>query len=131
MDSSPSSSVFTPADGDNWSIAKTRVQLATFVTSQLSEHLLKTQFLMEPVCLVANRHLPLKHPLRQVLRRHCVGTLTLNKFIELGDINPFGQFDSILTPGFAGNIDLINQQHNEFSFNDLNSFERLRVSNGI
>ncbi|EDV21123.1 uncharacterized protein TRIADDRAFT_60387 [Trichoplax adhaerens] len=75
MDSTPTSSVFTPADGDNWSIAKTRAQLATYVSSQLVEHLLKTQFLMDPVCVVGNRHLPLKHPLRQILRRHCVGTL--------------------------------------------------------
>jgi len=76
--SSSDGHVHTPQSGIYWNISKAQVQISDGFSGQVVEHLMKTHFKMEPVCIALYRHLSGLHPLHQILKYHCRGLLPLN-----------------------------------------------------
>lgn len=127
INSTQNSPVYTPEDGDKWTIAKLAVQSAAFTLAELLEHLLYTHMVNDPLCLSGKRNLPIAHPMSQLIRQHCRGTLTTNKVGELSLLPAGGRVDRILTVGFRGQNDVLNNGFNKFSFNMHDPNYRLKV----
>ncbi len=70
--------VFTPADGFNWLIAKTIVEIADGNLHEPFAHLGRTHLFIEPFVVATCRQLSVNHPLAVLLRPHFQGTLAIN-----------------------------------------------------
>jgi arachidonate 15-lipoxygenase len=97
----PETPVFTPADGYNWLIAKTMVEIADAHLHEAVAHLARTHLLMEPVVVAAHRQLAGNHPVLRLLRPHFRGTLAINEAAWRRLIADGGAVDRV----FAGKID--------------------------
>ncbi len=75
----PNNPIFTKADGWNWMIAKTFVEVADGNVHEAMTHLGKTHLAMEPFVVSSLRLLAPNHPLSRLLRPHFQGTLSINK----------------------------------------------------
>src|SRR5262245_51535371 len=75
----PDNPIFTPADGYNWLIAKTIVEIADGNIHEASTHLGRTHLLMEPFVVTTYRQLAPNHPLAVLLSPHFEGTLAINE----------------------------------------------------
>ena len=93
--------IFTPADGYNWLIAKTTVEIADANLHEAVAHLARTHLLMEPFVVAAHRQLAGNHPVLRLLRPHFRGTLAINEAAWRRLIADGGAVDRV----FAGKID--------------------------
>ncbi|MBX9583628.1 MAG: hypothetical protein K2X87_25280 [Gemmataceae bacterium] len=75
----PGNPVFTPADGYNWLIAKTVVEVADGNVHEAATHLGRTHLFVEPFVISTYRQLAAAHPLAVLLRPHFEGTLAINE----------------------------------------------------
>jgi arachidonate 15-lipoxygenase len=96
----PESPIFTPADGYNWLIAKTIVEIADANLHEAVAHLARTHLLMEPFVVAAHRQLARTHPILRLLRPHFRGTLAINEAAWRRLIVEAGAVDRV----FAGTI---------------------------
>jgi arachidonate 15-lipoxygenase len=71
--------IFTPADGHNWLIAKTVVEIADGNYHEAFSHLGRTHLFMEPFAISTVRQLAPNHPVRLLLMPHFEGTLAINE----------------------------------------------------
>jgi arachidonate 15-lipoxygenase len=71
--------IFTPADGYNWLIAKTIVEIADGNVHEAATHLGRTHMYMEPYVVSTYRQLAPNHPLAILLSPHFQGTLAINE----------------------------------------------------
>lgn len=111
MDHPPESAVYTPADGDNWLLAKLNVQITDIGYAQITEHLAKIHFFVEPFCVSLKRTLPPMHPLNQMLKYHCREVTIPNTFgtpVLLGDT---GFAALLFAYGKEGALKLIRDVH--------------------
>ena len=127
INSTRNSPVYTPDDGDNWIIAKILVQSAVFTLGELLEHLLHTHIVNDPLCVAGKRNLPVAHPMAQLVRQHCRGTLTTNKVGEISLLPVGGRVDRLLTVGFSGQNDILNNGFNKWSYDMHDPSYRLKV----
>lgn len=97
----PEAPIFTPADGFNWRIAKTIVEIADANLHEAVAHLARTHLLMEPFVVAAHRQLAWCHPVLRLLRPHFRGTLAINEAAWRRLIADGGAVDRV----FAGRID--------------------------
>jgi len=97
----PGVPIFTPADGYNWLIAKTVVEIADANLHEAVAHLARTHLLMEPFVVAAHRQLAGTHPVLRLLRPHFRGTLAINEAAWRRLIADGGAVDRV----FAGRID--------------------------
>jgi len=97
----PESPVFTPADGYNWLIAKTIVEIADANLHEAVAHLGRTHLLMEPFVIATHRELARAHPLNRLLVPHFRGTLAINEAAWRRLIADGGAVDRVL----AGRIE--------------------------
>lgn len=75
----PDNPVLTPADGYNWLIAKTAVEVADGNVHEAATHLGRTHLFAEPFVVSTYRQLAAAHPLGVLLRPHFEGTLAINE----------------------------------------------------
>jgi arachidonate 15-lipoxygenase len=75
----PDNPIFTPADGTNWLIAKTIVEIADGNVHEAATHLGRTHLFMEPFVVTTYRQLAPNHPLAMLLGPHFEGTLAINE----------------------------------------------------
>ncbi len=92
--------LFTPNDGQAWSVAKAIVQSADFSDHEIVSHLCKTHLFIEPFIVATHRQLAEKHPLFKLLTPHFEGTLFINWQAEQRLVNNGGTFDQ----AFGGTI---------------------------
>jgi arachidonate 15-lipoxygenase len=97
----PDAPVFTPADGFNWLMAKTIVEIADANLHEAVAHLAWTHLLAEPFVVAAHRQLARNHPVLRLLRPHFRGTLAINEAAWRRLIADGGAVDRV----FAGRID--------------------------
>ena len=71
--------IFTPADGWNWMIAKTMVEVSDGNVHEASTHLGRTHLFMEPFVITTFRQLAPGHPVARLLGPHFEGTLAINE----------------------------------------------------
>jgi arachidonate 15-lipoxygenase len=88
--------IFTPADGNNWRIAKTIVEIADGNYHEAITHLGRTHLTVEPFVVAAHRELGVNHPLNVLLQPHFEGTLAINHLARLKLISPDGVVDRLL-----------------------------------
>ncbi|HEV3144466.1 MAG TPA: lipoxygenase family protein [Gemmataceae bacterium] len=101
----PEAPVFTPADGYNWLIAKTIVEIADANLHEAVSHLARTHLLMEPFVIATHRELARMHPLNRLLVPHFRGTLAINEAAWRRLIADGGAVDRVL----AGRIESTRQ----------------------
>ncbi|XP_031553884.1 linoleate 9S-lipoxygenase B-like, partial [Actinia tenebrosa] len=101
------SPVYTPNDGDLWTLAKLNVQLTDLEVSQIVEHLSKVHFIAEGLCVSVERQLSYQHPLYVIMRYHCRGVLVANTYggpVLLADNL---KLDSLFPYGYKGANELV------------------------
>ncbi len=79
-----------------WLIAKLAVQIADANHHEMSSHLTRTHFVMEPFAIATGRQLADNHPLGILLRQHFRFMLANNKLGRTQLINPGGPVDRLL-----------------------------------
>jgi arachidonate 15-lipoxygenase len=75
----PDNPVFTPADGYNWLIAKTIVEMADGNVHEADSHLGRTHLFIEPFVISTFRQLAPNHPVMVLLSPHFQGTFAINQ----------------------------------------------------
>lgn len=93
--------IFTRADGYQWLIAKTIVEIADGNVHEAVTHLGRTHLFVEPFVVATQRQLATNHPLGILLRPHFEGTLAINNAAHEYLIAPRGPVDKLL----AGTIE--------------------------
>ena len=89
--------IYTPANGQHWTMAKMFVQNADLIVQNGWTHSVRTHYLVGSLVLATYRNLSPNHPLFKLLRPHWQDTLAVNTLIryyrpthEGGKIPPFG-----------------------------------------
>ncbi|XP_031570628.1 arachidonate 5-lipoxygenase-like [Actinia tenebrosa] len=119
MDHEQSSPVYTPNDGDLWTLAKLNVQLTDLEVSQIVEHLSKVHFIAEGLCVSVERQLSYQHPLYVIMRYHCRGVLVANTYggpVLLADNL---KLDSLFPYGYEGANELVAKTAKMFEWGDI------------
>lgn len=70
--------ILTPADGWNWLIAKSMVEVSDGNVHEAATHLGRTHMFIEPFVVTTYRQLPSDHPVALLLAPHFEGTLAIN-----------------------------------------------------
>ena len=118
----------TPQSGIHWNISKAQVQVSDFFSGQLVEHLMKTHFKMEPVCIALYRHLSSLHPLHQVLKYHCRGLLPLNAQGTVTLLKEDRTLRSLFGYGNHGATILLRREYPKMIWGDIDLQENVEVS---
>jgi arachidonate 15-lipoxygenase len=87
--------LFTPLEQGTWMSAKSIVQMSDSNYHELISHLAHTHLFIEPF-IVATHHLPVNHPVRQILLPHFQGTVLINYGAHRFLIAPGGGVDALL-----------------------------------
>ena len=113
------STVFTPADGTGWTMAKLVVQTADLNVHELITHLARTHFTLEGVAVATSRTLSCRHPIHALLWPH-LRFLIFNNFEgrELL-LNPTGWASELLAGGMAGNLELLERSRLGYPERDI------------
>jgi arachidonate 15-lipoxygenase len=88
--------ILTPADGNNWLIAKAIVESADGNLHEGSTHLARTHLAMEAFIMATFRQLATDHPLRILLQPHFEGTLAINDSAWKHLVSEGGAVDRLL-----------------------------------
>ena len=75
---SPTNPIYSPADGQHWTMAKLFVQTADITVQIFWTHVSFTHYQMNPILLASYRNLSPNHPLFILLKPHWQGTLYVN-----------------------------------------------------
>jgi len=101
-------SVYTPFDNHmDWFLAKTCVQIADANHHEMSSHLGRTHFVMEPIAIVTARQLAENHPLSLLLRPHFRYMLANNNLGRSQLINQGGPVDELLAGTLKESMQLV------------------------
>jgi len=111
--------VYTPHDGLNWTISKAELHISDLFFSAVVDHLLKTHFKMEPICLSMHRHLSKLHPLYQILQYHCRGLLPLNAFATPALLKVNITLRSLFSHGNEGATQLLLKEFPKMVWDDV------------
>jgi arachidonate 15-lipoxygenase len=112
------SPIFTPADGYNWLIAKTIVEIADANLHEAVSHLARTHLLMEPFVIATHRELAQSHPLNRLLVPHFRGTLAINEAAWRRLIANGGAVDRVLAGRIESTRQLAADGVRKFHFRD-------------
>ncbi|MFN6536375.1 MAG: lipoxygenase family protein [Nostoc sp. EkiNYC01] len=128
----PEHPVFTPLDGENWTIAKNIVQMADSNYHELVSHLGRTHLFIEPFVIATKRRLPTKHHLRILLEPHFEGTILINYGAHKVLIADGGQVDTLLASTIESDRQLTVQAAQDYlhHFNDA-MFPNTLTSRGV
>ena len=119
--------VYTPHDGLNWTISKAELHISESFFSSMVEHLLKTHFKMEPICLSMHRHLSKLHPLYQILQYHCRGLLPLNAYGTPALLKVNITLRSLFSYGNEGATQLLLKEYPKMVWDDVDLEVNLEV----
>ena len=123
--------VITPSDGGKWMLAKEEVQRADITHVQIIEHLLKTHYMMEPICVTIKRTLSDNHPLYEILKWHCRGTFMTNSLGLPSLVKPKALMHQMFAIGHVGAIELLNKGYLNMSWQDTDFEGNLKVRKHI
>jgi arachidonate 15-lipoxygenase len=117
------SRVYTPFEKNplDWLFAKFCVQIADANHHEMSTHLCRTHFVMEPIAIGTAHQLADNHPLSILLRPHFLFMLTNNHLGQQLLINDNGSVDKVLAGTLLESMALVIDAYegwniNEFSF---------------
>lgn len=103
------SKVYTPFEQNplDWLFAKICVQVADANHHEMSSHLCRTHFVMEPISVGTARQLAENHPLSLLLKPHFLFMLTNNHLGLQRLINLGGPVDELLAGTLAESLELV------------------------
>lgn len=105
------------------------MQAADFLFSQIHEHLLRTHFRMEPVCVSLYRHLSQLHPIHEILKYHCRGLFPLNANGTIVLLTPGKYAHALFSVGHYGAFTLLQRGYEKMVWNDF-GIENVQASSG-
>ncbi len=98
--------VITPAEDEEWRLAKLFVQVADANHHEMVSHLAETHLAVEPFVVATARNLPDHHPVARLLRPHSRFTLARNREAQLRLIQPDGPVDELLASSLSGSLEM-------------------------
>jgi arachidonate 15-lipoxygenase len=103
------SKVYTPFEQNplEWLFAKICVQIADANHHEMSSHLCRTHFVMNPIAIGTARQLAENHPLSLLLRPHFIFMLANNHLGQQRLINPGGTVDELLAGTLGESMELV------------------------
>ncbi len=117
--------IYTPFEQNplDWLFAKVCVQIADANHHEMSTHLCRTHFVMEPIAIATARQLAENHPLSILLRPHFLFMLANNDLGQKVLINNGGLVDRLLAGNLAESMKLVEEAAktwdiNKFAFPD-------------
>ncbi len=106
--------VITPGDRHwSWQYAKLCVQIADANHHEMSTHLCRTHFVMEPFAIATARQLAKNHPLGLLLRPHFRFLLANG---ELGRTRLLGYIDRLLPGTLADSLKIVTSSYKSWNF---------------
>ncbi len=100
---------YSPAN--QWFYAKTCVQIADANHHEMSSHLCRTHFVMEPFAISTPRHLALNHPLYLLLKPHFQFMLANNDLGRKRLVNHGGVVDDLLAGTLAESLQIVQEAY--------------------
>ena len=124
--------VYTPFEKNplNWLFAKFCVQIADANHHEMSSHLCRTHFVMEPIAIGTARHLADNHPLSLLLRPHFLFMLTNNHLGQERLINRGGPVDQLLAGTLEESMALVKDAYASWNINDF-AFPQEIINRGM
>ena len=113
-----------------WQYAKTCVQIADGNHHEMSTHLGRTHFVMEPFAVSAERQLADLHPLKVLLDEHFRFMLANNELGRERLVNKGGIVDSLLAGTIEESLSIVKWAANSYSVSD-NSFHQDLKNRGL
>ena len=117
LDQSPQSAFNVPDGSDDWMVARSYAQAASYQLTQVVYHLTLHHLIEEAFALTTMRQLPELHPLMALLNHHFAGLMPINT----GTINQFfgGATQHYLLVGKQGGENLANARYARWRFEQL------------
>ncbi|XP_065062264.1 polyunsaturated fatty acid 5-lipoxygenase-like isoform X1 [Rhopilema esculentum] len=119
IDDTQAAKVYAPCDGFHWQVAKAIFQVSSMYYTQVHEHLLRTHFRMEPICVVLKRQLSKFHPLHELLKYHCRGLVAVNANGLKALNSPGGFLNQLFGYGHDGSLKLMQRGYEKMVWNDI------------
>jgi arachidonate 15-lipoxygenase len=115
------SRVYTPFEKNplDWLFAKFCVQIADGNHHEMSSHLCRTHFVMEPLAIGTAHQLAENHPLSLLLRPHFIFMLTNNNLGQQRLINPGGVVDELLAGTLGESMELVKDAYLGWNLKDF------------
>ena len=123
--------VVKPSNGYKWELAKLQFQMIDAIYTHVHNHLLRTHFKMEPACVTLERHLSYYHPLHQILKFHCRGTLAVNINAVPSLLGPQRLFDQLTAIGRIGLTKIFNDGYLKMHWGDNDIYQDIKVNNSL
>ncbi len=111
----------------HWNLAKLAVQIADGNHHQMSSHLARTHFVMEPFAIATPRHLSYCHPIFLLLRPHLRFMLAQNSYGRIVLMTPGRVVDRLLGASLDGSFSLIAKAYESWSFDKFNLPAELEI----
>ena len=125
--------IVTPADGQNWLMAKLIVKSAEVNHHEIVSHLGLTHLVIEPINLATFRHLADNHPIKTLLTPHFESTATINSLAANVLIARGGSVEKLLGLEFEESHKLVREARDAFNFEEAylpNDLRRRNVEKG-
>ncbi len=122
--------IFTPRDGDRWTVAKTLVQSASSIQHETVAHLGACHLTIEPMVVATNRQLPACHPIFVLLKPHFRFTIAINDAALTSLIVPEGVVATNVGVSIQDDMALIVAAHEAWRFDEQEP-NRLFQSRGV
>ena len=121
LDASIDRKVHTPFEQNplDWLFAKICVQIADGNHHEMSSHLCRTHFVMEPISVGTARQLAENHPLSLLLRPHFLFMLANNHLGLQRLINPGGPVDELLAGTLGESLELVKDAYERWNIKEF------------
>jgi arachidonate 15-lipoxygenase len=117
LSSDDNSRLYTPSDDQqDWFYAKLCVQIADGNHHEMTTHLCRTHFAMEPFAVATARQLAEAHPLSILLAPHFRFLIANNHLGRLQLVNPGGRVDDILAGSLAESLSIATDYYKSWDF---------------
>lgn len=126
------SRIYTPSEknGLDWFFAKLCVQVADANHHEMSTHLCRTHFVMEPFAISTARQFAETHPVRILLTPHFRFMLAINNQGRSELINNGGPVDRLLSGSLAESLKIVTDSYQSWDFQKSSFLEDLK-SRGV
>jgi arachidonate 15-lipoxygenase len=110
--------IFTPHDGDTWTVAKTFVQNASAIQHETVAHLGACHLTIEPMIVATHRQLPPAHPIYVLLAPHFRFTIAVNDDALKSLIAPGGVVATNIGTSIEGSMKLVQEAYKAWRFDE-------------
>lgn len=110
--------IFTPRDGDKWTVARTLVLSSSAIQHETVAHLGACHLTIEPMVVATHRQLPPAHPIFVLLAPHFRFTIAINDAALGSLIAPGGVVATNIGTSIEGSMGLVRDAHLAWCFDE-------------